>query len=195
MVLRKVILIGNHSSPYVLLGTPVSSLPGRKSIAVHFEVLSLAVALIEIRTSAVLILRRAIEVVEHQVHVLSLFPLEMILYVFIPVNFYFNVSICLSRKSSWLCESIVVDLLVGRILNCASSRSHVMLHYEVHVLVADIERLPAASLSSASCPWRLSLRLDHIAIVAVACHDVVLSSFYPAVRVEPLLILNEVRTF
>lgn len=69
------VLIWYDTLPNILLCTPVSSFSGRESIAFNFKILALAITLVEVLASAILILGAAVEIVEHEVHVLSLLSL------------------------------------------------------------------------------------------------------------------------
>jgi hypothetical protein len=70
-----VVLIWYDTLPYILLCTPVASFSGRESITFNLKILALAITLVEVLASTILILRAAVEIVEHEVHVLSLLSL------------------------------------------------------------------------------------------------------------------------
>jgi hypothetical protein len=71
----KVVLVWYNTLPYILLRTPVPSFSGRESITFNLKVLALAITLVEVLASAILILGTTVEIIEHEVHVLSLLSL------------------------------------------------------------------------------------------------------------------------
>jgi hypothetical protein len=112
-LLVSILLLRDNLSPEVVLSTSVSPLSGRHSVTFNtlFIILSLPIAFKKVlpRTTCILLIEcGTIEVIEHEVHVLSLFPLQMIYNVLISVNFNFDMSISLARKGSRFGELLVV---------------------------------------------------------------------------------------
>ena len=136
-------LCNRHSTPEILLGAAVSPLSSRDTVSLHAlgsEIRSLSTSctgchetcsspwgvlvLIEILACATLLLgRRTIEVVKHQVHVSSLLFLQVINNCFIPMHLYFYVCFTLARKCAGLMEVIVGWLLLTRLLVLGDARS------------------------------------------------------------------------
>jgi len=92
-----VLLILRSPFPQILLRTSIPPLPRGKSVALYLIVLSESITLIKVLPSAallILVLCGPIEVIEHEVHVFPLFPLEMVLNCLIPV--YLDLYVCVS---------------------------------------------------------------------------------------------------
>jgi len=103
------LLAGDDPPSEVLLRTPVAPLSGGQSVSLYFVVVgALSVALVEVLAGAVLVLGGAVEVVEHEVHVLPLFSLQVVLDVFVPVHLDLDVGVRLPRKRPRLRELRVV---------------------------------------------------------------------------------------
>lgn len=133
--------LGNrHSAPEILLGAAVAPLSSRDTVSLYalgsvIRSLSTSctgchktcssprgVVLIEILACATLLLgRRTVEVVKHQVHVSSLLFLQVINNCFIPMHLYFNVCFTLAGKCAGLMEVIVWLLLTRLLLGDARS--------------------------------------------------------------------------
>jgi len=110
----------DHPTPYILIRTSIPALSGRQTVAVDVAghhpgvrgwlvvdvARPTAVALVKVSASAILLLLLlqggTVEVVEHQVHVRLLLPLQMFDNSLIFVNFNPDVSVCLPRQSSRL---------------------------------------------------------------------------------------------
>jgi len=179
------ILIRYYSFSYILLCTSISSFSCWQSITIYLKVLALSITLIKILPSAILILWAAIEVIEHKVHIFSLFSLEMVLDVLISMNFYFDMCICLPWKSSRLSKSIIIDLLV-RLITLSLACMELLFLLRV---ITDIECFPASSLDSirARClSKRLSLKISMVGSwdIGSCC------SLYSTIRMKSLLVLD-----
>ena len=129
--------LGNrHSPPEILLGAAVAPLSGWDTVSLYalgsvIRSLSTScagchqtcncpplsvVVLIEILASTTLLLgRRTVEVVKHQVHISPLLFLQVINNCFIPMHLYFYVCFTLAGKSAGLME-VIVWLLLTRLL-------------------------------------------------------------------------------
>lgn len=138
---RLIRCLGNrHSAPEILLGAAVSPLSRRDTVSLYAlgsVIWSLStsctgchetcssprgVVLIEVLACATLLLgRRTVEVVKHQVHVSSLLFLQVINNCFIPMHLYFYVCFTLAGKSAGLVEVIVWLLLTRLLLGDARS--------------------------------------------------------------------------
>lgn len=111
-------LRGPHSGdspPHIILSTPVAPLSSGDAIAFDSVILPLAVStLVEVLASTILLLfeRRAVEVVEHEVHVLHLLRLQVVLYGFVPVHLYLYSRLSLSWHSPRFVEQAYSRLLV-----------------------------------------------------------------------------------
>ena len=111
LILSSLIRILGHSSSQILLSTSVASLSCRQSVSSLCSIVwSLPIGIIEIRCCIILCCRWAIEVIEHKIHVFSLLSLQMILDCLISMHLDLNMSVCLSRESSWLCKLTVLAL-------------------------------------------------------------------------------------
>ena len=96
-----------HVSPSeVLLRTAVTSLTSWYTITLRAVLWSLYLRyLLLLLLEVISLLGSAIvEIIEHQVHVLCLFHFQVVVNLFVPVNFNFDVNICLSRHGSRFVE-------------------------------------------------------------------------------------------
>ena len=126
------VLLVQVASAHVLIGAAIASLSCRHAVALSPEVhpeaarsdflsalgwllagFNLLARLVEVLCRIVCRAeRRAVEVVEHQVHVLSLLVLQVVAYLDVTVHLDLDVGISLPRQGSWLCESTMAHQLV-----------------------------------------------------------------------------------
>ena len=98
-----------------MLGTSVAPFSSRHSVTSFRSILSvvlpLAITFVEVLACAVSILlieSRTVEIVEHQIHVFPLLSLQVVDNVLVSMHLYFNVSISLAGKGSWLRKLLIV---------------------------------------------------------------------------------------
>lgn len=100
------VLVGSRSSigrnyffPHILLCTSVTTFPSWEPVSINLMMWSLSITRIKVLSSVILLISigGSIEVVEHQIHILHLYRLQMVLYVLISMYFNFYVSISLPR--------------------------------------------------------------------------------------------------
>lgn len=126
--------------------------------------------------------RRAIKVVEHQIHVLCLLVLQIVTNLYVPMHLYFDMCISLPGQSSRLRKATLVHkLLIARCLLLLASRSvpYDSLHLSwawvapAHVLTIVIASLVVAtSASEVMIAWRVSSSLLLHLLVHFVCIQV-----------------------